>query len=780
MNRVVTRRSKGAIFLVALAALLFAFVVLPIQLAGAHANQIRSSPAANSVLDEPPDRIIVWFSEEIEASLSQVRVLDELAREVDNGDSAISPTEPTALIATLPELANGTYTVVWRNLSTVDGHRVVGSFRFAIGEPLSEGAGLSVESQPLVQSGADPWLRWTFFIGALGLTGILLFDLLVVRAMLRSDDTDRLSPVLFRRLQTSTAKLMLVSIGLMAFGMVALLVQQASVTFEVSFYRVFGDPLRTVLESEWGRLWTWRAIAVVSAGVMVFLARRSVLDNEPETPEEEPDEEESGDEYEPDETAFTESVFGGLALASALAVLGLTSLSSHNAAVPVELRTPAIISDFLHLIAASAWVGGLFFIALAIPQLFRSASPEIQMSQLIPLLKRFTPIAVVSAGTVVVTGLFAGYMQVTIPAATNTPYGWALVAKLVLLVPLFAIAGANSYIVSRRLLRSGPFQFRSLVRSEALLGLLVLAALGWMVGLEPARQFAGRTGIGVSDSVTFSDFAEGANVDVKIDPGDVGVNAVAVSLTDRRGSPITNANDVRVRLKFLEDDLGEPLVSLIDQGGGVWVGDDFNITIGGVYQVEVRVIRPDAFDALTSFRFDAAPVAAAADAIRPTQTVTWTLFAIELLIIGLLFLFVGVPMLEGVISASRAVMVPGAALSLVGIVLLLNAQVFRAGFPEDRFNPFPLNSESIELGSAPYATTCAACHGITGLGDGPQAGELASPPADLSVHVPLHADSDLFGFIRDGIPGTAMPGQDGVLTEDQMWHLVNFLRTFEQ
>lgn len=740
----------------------------------AHANQIRSVPTPDSELDDSPERVIVWFSEEIEAGLSEVRVLNQFAQKVDNGDSALSPTEPTALVATLPPLENGTYTVVWRNLSTVDGHRVVGSFRFAVGEPLSEGAAIEVESQPIIQTAADPWLRWIFIVGALGMAGILIFDLLVLRPMLRSGG---LSDSLVGRLKRKMALTARASFGLMVFGMLALLIQQASITFQVSVFEIFGDPLSSVLESDWGRLWTWRFLAVLATSALALFAIRQarVVDHGIEA--EEGDAYGESDSY---EVSLTETIPGSLALAASLAVLALTSLSSHNAAVPVELRTPAVISDFIHLVSASAWVGGIFLLALATPALLKASENESTREELISILRRFSPIAFVSAGTLVITGIFAGYMQVTIPAATNSPYGWTLVVKVLLLVPLFGFATINSYMVTRRLLQMGGFKFRNLIRGEALVALLMLAAVGWLIGLEPARQFAGRNGIGVEETVTFSDFAEGANIDVELDPGDVGTNTVSVALTDRRGDPIANANDVRVRLKFLEDDLGEPLISLEDQGDGTWSGDDFGITIGGVYQIEVRVVRPDAFDAITSFRFDAAPMAIASDAIRPTRTVTWTLFAVEFLVIGGLLVLAGVPVFRGVASASRYAAVPGAGLSIVGVALLFNAQVFKAGFPEDRFNPFPLNSESIEQGRVSYAETCAACHGETGLGDGPQSPNLASPPADLSIHVPLHTDSELFGFIRDGIPGTEMPAQAGNLTEEQMWHLVNYLRTFEQ
>ena len=38
----------------------------------------------------------------------------------------------------------------------------------------------------------------------------------------------------------------------------------------------------------------------------------------------------------------------------------------------------------------------------------------------------------------------------------------------------------------------------------------------------------------------------------------------------------------------------------------------------------------------------------------------------------------------------------------------------------------------VEVGRATYAESCAACHGITGRGDGPLAGDLTKLPPDLT------------------------------------------------
>ena len=80
----------------------------------------------------------------------------------------------------------------------------------------------------------------------------------------------------------------------------------------------------------------------------------------------------------------------------------------------------------------------------------------------------------------------------------------------------------------------------------------------------------------------------------------------------------------------------------------------------------------------------------------------------------------------------------------------------------------------MDIGREGYVQSCSACHGEGGRVDGPAAPRLT---ADLTTHVPLHRDADLFTFTRDGISGTPMKSLSNVLTEDQMWHIVNYVRT---
>jgi mono/diheme cytochrome c family protein len=71
------------------------------------------------------------------------------------------------------------------------------------------------------------------------------------------------------------------------------------------------------------------------------------------------------------------------------------------------------------------------------------------------------------------------------------------------------------------------------------------------------------------------------------------------------------------------------------------------------------------------------------------------------------------------------------------------------------------------------------CHGPTGKGDGPVGLTLNPRPADLSLHaVPgVHTDGQLYLWITNGFEGSVMPAFKDVLTEDQRWHVVNYVRT---
>lgn len=91
----------------------------------------------------------------------------------------------------------------------------------------------------------------------------------------------------------------------------------------------------------------------------------------------------------------------------------------------------------------------------------------------------------------------------------------------------------------------------------------------------------------------------------------------------------------------------------------------------------------------------------------------------------------------------------------------------------------PLGAAAADAGAEVFKTNCAMCHGPQGHGDGPAGQSLDPRPRDLAVLQTKVADDFLFWRIREGKPGTSMVAWKGILTEEQIWQAVSFIRTLK-
>ena len=373
-------------------------------------------------------------------------------------------------------------------------------------------------------------------------------------------------------------------------------------------------------------------------------------------------------------------------------------------------------------------------------------------------------------------------MQVTIPEALNTPYGRVLVAKIILLAILITLAIRNNRSVARST-RSGIASTRSLRRYitlELAVAFAVLLATASLASMEPARQYAERKGIGTADYVNVNETVVGATIDVKLDPGNTGTNNLTVDITDD-GAPFLHATDIRARVKYLDDDFGEYFIPLTNESPSDWRLDNITISVAGAYQLDVTVVRSDSFDSHVSTRFSAKSDTLTADLIRPSAKTVMIAFGVLIAIAGLAYHVATAIVAKPVRVSIHPHYSISAVVITIGLVAILNAFTTGIGIPdESKGNPFPLSEESVQIGLVTYATNCATCHGDTGKGDGPAGLALNPPPADLAVHVPTHTDNELYSFIADGIEGTTMVAQLGNLTRDEIWHLVNYIRTISE
>lgn len=128
---------------------------------------------------------------------------------------------------------------------------------------------------------------------------------------------------------------------------------------------------------------------------------------------------------------------------------------------------------------------------------------------------------------------------------------------------------------------------------------------------------------------------------------------------------------------------------------------------------------------------------------------------------------------------SRFVVI-GVAFTLSGLCIAERASVAAAEWkvPKEAdamVNPIAASEESRGRGAMIFGQRCGVCHGEKGHGDGPSSLSLGRRPADLSTATVL-AQPDGRLFWKIAIGRGPMPSWDVVLSEEDRWHVINYLR----
>ena len=93
-------------------------------------------------------------------------------------------------------------------------------------------------------------------------------------------------------------------------------------------------------------------------------------------------------------------------------------------------------------------------------------------------------------------------------------------------------------------------------------------------------------------------------------------------------------------------------------------------------------------------------------------------------------------------------------------------------------NPLPLTGENLTAGKEAFSHYCVACHGMDGQNTGVPFADTMSPPVPLlnSPEVQSYTDGQLKWVIDNGIEPSGMPGSKGILSDDEIWSAVLFIR----
>ena len=90
--------------------------------------------------------------------------------------------------------------------------------------------------------------------------------------------------------------------------------------------------------------------------------------------------------------------------------------------------------------------------------------------------------------------------------------------------------------------------------------------------------------------------------------------------------------------------------------------------------------------------------------------------------------------------------------------------------------------ESIARGADIYKLNCVSCHGETGAGDGVVGASLDPRPSPIGHTTQMLADDLVFYRVSEGGVAfqTSMPAWKGVLSEEQIWDVIAYVRVLGQ
>jgi copper transport protein len=412
--------------LVALAALAFPAA------ASAHATLRSTTPSFRSELKQGPSVIRLTFDQQVKVLPSSIRVLNGVGKNFAGAARA----DGTDVVAHVRHLKLGAYTVRWQAISA-DSHVVSGVWTFGVGVPAppvenAYGAGGPTTTEHVV--------RWVWFLGLALTIGALGFRLIVLRGL-------RVPRELERRIAVAAGlgALATVHAGIVAFSL------RAEDALQLPFGRFLYGDLSPMAKTRFG--YAFVTMTLVFALVLALIYVSWLLDRvEPLVP----------------------------ALGLAVVFAGGLSVSGHDAVDPGS-SWKTEIADWLHLSAASLWIGALATMAL----LLWTGAPELRKAAFM----RFSRLATVLIAVVLGAGVYLAIVRLpNVSDLWTTGYGRVLLVKIGLVSFALLWGAFHHFVVAPALERADSGFLGRIGRSlagESMVGMAVLLLAAILVDSRP-------------------------------------------------------------------------------------------------------------------------------------------------------------------------------------------------------------------------------------------------------------------------------------------------------
>jgi copper transport protein len=420
---------RRALVLVSLAAL-----ALPAT-AFAHASLVRGYPAFRERLVRSPYEVVLRFDQSVTALPHSIVVLTGDGKNVAAPARAIPAKR--AIVARLPKLPRGPYTVRWQAMSN-DGHVVSGVYTFGVRVPaplVTEAVGAQGPTR------TEDLVRWAYFLALALVVGGTGFRLLIVRGPLPARAE--------RRFYWVTG---IGAVGVLEAGIAAFLLR-AEDALQLPFGRfLYGDLSPISGGTRFGVAFITMELGFAFVAALLYLAwltgRRVLL---------------------------WPVLVAGLCFASGLSLSGHSSADAGHSWL-------SELADWVHLSAAMLWVGGLVqLVAVVWP-----AAPALRRMAFL----RFSRLATVLVALLLVAGTYLSVLRLPhVHDLWTTGYGHVLLLKLGLVALALTWGAVHHFIAVPRIDSAGVAgRLSRSMLGESAVAMAVLLVAAVLVDSSPPAQ----------------------------------------------------------------------------------------------------------------------------------------------------------------------------------------------------------------------------------------------------------------------------------------------------
>ncbi len=520
-------------------------IILIPKSASAHAYVVKSNPAENETLKKAPTVVKIEFDEDIQVShFNTLFVRDTSGKRVDLKDAHIDKRNKKLLEAGLKEnLKDGLYSIQWKAISA-DGHPIQGVIPFRVGLVEAGADDVQVEEMGYVPQIDMIMERGVLYTSFSLFLGVLFFNLIIYKGNAIE-------------VHSRSKRIIWISLIGIFISLLFNLPLQAKINADVSWLEAF-DPLllkETLQLSVFGYVWiTQMALISLLMIVTYFAVKREKL------------------------SSFK---VWSIPILLFIGLLVMKAFNSH--AFGLKFKDIAVVMDFLHLFAASLWVGGLSSIILLLRK------EDDKWTKYWDAIKRFSPWATGAVIVILLTGLFnSTFFIPTIHSLFDTKYGLALLAKILLFV-FMGILGIIHYVKGKMRAQQG---LGATVKIEFIIGIIVFIIVAFMTNIQtppmpPTGPFT-----------ESKQLDNGYELTLHVSPNKVGQNKFHITLKDENGQPVTDMEQIVLTTQSLDMNMGKGSFKVSAVSPGEYEAEGMYINMTGNWNIHVHGLTKslDSFD----------------------------------------------------------------------------------------------------------------------------------------------------------------------------------------